>query len=95
MKKSNGLLNGRSRNLSRHHKPSQLAIRDVIKAFSIGDHVAIVPKGSSRDIPHPRFKGKVGTVLGVRGVAYIVDVKDIKAHKQLIVSAKHLEKVSV
>ncbi|MEM0149847.1 MAG: hypothetical protein QXW10_03055 [Candidatus Micrarchaeaceae archaeon] len=94
MKKSNGLLSGRSRNLSRHHRPSQLAIRDVIKAFGIGDRVAIVPKGSSRDIPHPRFKGKVGTILGVRGDAYVVDVKDIKAHKQLIVSAKHLEKVS-
>lgn len=95
MKKSNGLLNGRSRNLARHHRPSQLAIRDVIKSFSIGDKVAIVPKGSSRDIPHPRFKGRIGTVTGARGDAYIVDVKDIKAHKQLIVSVKHLEKVSL
>ena len=94
MKKSNGLLSGRSRNLTRHHKPSQIAIRDVIKTFSVGDRVAIVPKGNNRDIPHPRFKGKVGTILGARGGAYIVDVKDINAHKQLIVKAKHLEKVS-
>ncbi len=94
MKKSNGLLSGRSRNLTRHHKPSQIAIRDVIKTFNVGDRVAIVPKGNNRDIPHPRFKGKVGTILGARGGAYIVDVKDIKAHKQLIVKSKHLEKVS-
>ncbi|EQD38856.1 50S ribosomal protein L21e [mine drainage metagenome] len=95
MKKSNGLLSGRSRNLTRHHKPSQLAIRDLLKSFNIGDRVAIVPKGNNRDIPHPRFKGKVGIVLGKRGSAYIVDVKDVKAHKQLIVSSKHLEKVSL
>lgn len=94
MRSSKGLLSGRSRNLARHHKPSQLAIRDVIKAFNVGDRVAIVPKGSGRDIPHPRFKGRVGTIKGQRGGAYVVDVKDMQAHKQLIVSAKHLEKVS-
>ncbi len=93
-KRSTGLFSGRTRHLARHHKPSELSIRSIIKQFSIGDKVAIVPKGNFRDIPHPRYKGTIGTVTGKRGSAYIVEVKAINARRTLIVPSRHLEKAS-
>ncbi len=93
-KRSLGLIGSRSRNLSRHHKPSDLAVKDFIKQFNIGDKVAIIPKGNVKDAPHPRYKGKIGTVTGKRGQAYIVKVRDFNAEKVLIVPNRHLEKIA-
>jgi large subunit ribosomal protein L21e len=94
MSKRSGLFSGRTRHLARHHKPSQLSVRSIIKQFSIGDKVAIVPKGNFRDIPHPRYRGTIGTVLEKRGSAYVVEVKAINSKRTLIVPARHLEKAS-
>jgi large subunit ribosomal protein L21e len=91
-KKSQGLLVGKTRHLARHHKPSTLSVSTFIKSFKIGDKVAIVPKGNVRNIPHPRYKGRIGTVLEQRGDAYIVEVKIMSAHRKLIVPSLHLEK---
>ena len=91
-KKSNGLFSRRSRNLARHHKPSKLRVRDLIKSFEVGERVAIVPKGSFNDIPHPRYKGRVGVVEAKRGSSYVVRVRMMSAYKTLIVPVRHLEK---
>ncbi|MEM0106761.1 MAG: hypothetical protein QXD11_02375 [Candidatus Micrarchaeaceae archaeon] len=89
-----GLLGSRSRNLARHHKPSALAVKDFIKKFEIGDKVAIIPKGNGKNIPHPRYKGKIGTILEKRGSSYVVEVRDMNAKKKLVVPSVHLEKVA-
>ncbi|MEM3227382.1 MAG: hypothetical protein QXK65_00330 [Candidatus Micrarchaeaceae archaeon] len=91
--KSNGTLSGRTRNLARHHRPSSLNVGSVLKRFSIGDRVAIVPKGGYSNIPHPRYRGKIGKVVGQRGEAYIVEVNIMDAKRRLIVPPVHLEKV--
>lgn len=91
-KRSHGLFVGRTRHLARHHVPSGLGVRDFIKDFKVGDKVAIVPKGNFRDIPHPRYRGRIGTVTGRRGSAYTVSVKIMNAQRELIVPAVHLEK---
>ncbi|MEM3781851.1 MAG: hypothetical protein QXT43_02735 [Candidatus Micrarchaeaceae archaeon] len=94
MERSQGLFSGRTRHLSRHHAPSKLGISAIIKQFSIGDKVAIVPKGNFRDIPHPRYRGRIGTVIGKRGSAYEVEVRVSKTAKRiLVVPQKHLEKL--
>lgn len=93
-KRSLGLFSGKSRHMARHHKPSQLSVRAVIKSFDIGDKVAIVPKGNPRNVPHHRYRGAIGTVTGKRGLSYIVEVKAIKSKRTLIVPAIHLEKAS-
>lgn len=92
-KRSTGLFAGRTRHLARHHKPSTLSIKELIKEFDIGDKVAIVPKGNFRDIPHPRYRGKIGTITERRGSAYIVRVRAINSTRTLIVPARHLEKI--
>ncbi|MGC8478766.1 MAG: 50S ribosomal protein L21e [Candidatus Micrarchaeia archaeon] len=91
--KSNGMLSKRTRNIARHHRPSSLGTRSQLKKFSIGDKVAIVPKGNYRDIPHPRYRGKIGKIIGQRGEAYIVEVNVMSAKRKLIVPSLHLEKV--
>jgi large subunit ribosomal protein L21e len=92
-KRSNGLFSGRSRHLARHHKPSTLSVRELIKSFKVGDKVAIVPKSNTKEIPHPRYRGRVATVISKRGSAYVVELKMFNAHKRLVVPALHLQKV--
>ncbi|MGC8628920.1 MAG: 50S ribosomal protein L21e [Candidatus Micrarchaeia archaeon] len=95
MERSQGLFAGRSRKLARHHTPSKLGITKVVKEFGIGDKVAIVPKGNFRDIPHPRYRGKIGTIKGKRGDAYEVEVAVSKNTKRLlVVPQRHLEKIA-
>ncbi len=90
---SKGPLSGRSRNLARHHKPSAQRVRDVIKNLSVGDRVAIVPKGNPKNIPHPRYRGKIGVIKEKRGNGYVVELKIMNAKKLLVVHAAHIEKI--
>lgn len=91
-RKSKGTFSRRTRNMVRHHKMSVLSVSEQIERFSIGDKVAIVPKSNYRDAPHPRYRGKIGTVVGGRGDAYIVEVNVMNAKRKLIVLPLHLEK---
>lgn len=91
--RSHGLFVGRTRQLARHHKPSKLSINRFIKNFNINDRVIIIQKGNMRNIPHPRYKGRVGTVIEKRGDAYIVQVATSKSKSvKIIVPQVHLEK---
>ncbi len=92
-KRSGGQFHGKTRNLVRHHMPSSLKIADKIKSFEVGDKVAIIPKSTYRDAPHPRFKGRIGEVIEKRGSAYVVKVRIMNATRKLIVPVIHLEKV--
>ncbi len=92
-KRSQGLLVGKTRHLARHHKPSTLNTNTIIKQFAVGEKVAIVPKGGMHNIPHPRYRGRVGTVTERRGSAYAVKVRIMSAERTLIVPSIHLEKV--
>lgn len=92
-KRSQGLFSGRTRHLARHHKPSTLSVSKTIKSFKVGDNVAIVPKGSFKNIPHPRYRGKVGKVIEVRGTGCVVELNIFKAKIRLVVPGLHLEKV--
>jgi large subunit ribosomal protein L21e len=92
--RSHGLFSGRTRHFARHHKPSHLGISDLLKNFKIGDKVAVVQKGTFKDIPHPRYKGRVGTVVEKRGGAYVIEMMlSNKTKRTLIVNQRHLEKV--
>jgi large subunit ribosomal protein L21e len=93
-KRSHGLFSGRTRHLARHHKPNRLSISKLMKNFEVGEKVAIVPKGNFKEIPHPRYRGRVGTVVEKRGGAYVVEFNlSNKVKRTLIVNQKHLESV--
>lgn len=91
-KRSQGLLVGKTRHLARHHKPSTLNTGTLIKEFAIGEKVVIVPKGGAYNIPHPRYKGRTGTVIEKRGSAYVIKVRIMSAQRTLIVPSIHLDK---
>lgn len=55
--------------------------------------VAIIPKGNFRNIPHPRYRGKIGKVIERRGSAYVVELKIMKSTKRLTIPALHLRKM--
>jgi len=92
-KRSGGLFVGRTRHLARHHKPSELSVNEIIKELNVGDRVAIVPKGNFKNIPHPRYRGKIGRVVEKRGSAYVVELNVFNAVKKLTVPVVHLKKL--
>ncbi len=93
MQRSRGLFSGRSRHLARHNRPSKMTISEQIKRFESGDKVVVVPKGNFRDIPHPRYRGRIGRVLGRQGDAYIVEIGVSKSvRKKLVVPEAYLER---
>ncbi len=92
-KRSQGLFSGRTRHLARHHKPSELSVSETIKSFKVGDNVAIVPKGNFKNIPHPRYRGKIGKVIERRGSGYVVELKIFRSTKRMTVPVLHLTKV--
>jgi large subunit ribosomal protein L21e len=92
-KRSHGLFVGKTRHLARHHKPHTLSVNDFIKEINVGEKVVIVPKGNFRNIPHPRYRGKIGVVQEKRGGAVVVKVRIMSAYRTLIVPIIHVEKV--
>ena len=42
-------------------------------------------------MPHPRFQGRTGVVVGQRGRAYIVQIRDGGKIKTLFVRPEHLK----
>ncbi len=92
--RSHGLFSGRSRHLSRHGKLSTLGLSKLINKFEIGDKVVIAPHGNFSNIPHPRYKGRIGTVVGSRGSAYVVKVTASGPDKiTLIVRQEYLSRL--
>jgi large subunit ribosomal protein L21e len=91
--RSHGLFVGRTRQLARHHKPSKLGITKLINNFELNDKVVIMPRSNVKNIPHPRYKGRVGIVTEKRGDAYMVEIMVSKSMKRhIIVPQMHLEK---
>ena len=73
-------------------KPSvRPPITKFLRSFKKGDRVLIYPEPSShKGMPCPRYKGRLGTVLGKRGKSYMVEIIDGKKKKTLISKPEHL-----
>ncbi len=66
-------------------------ISRAIQDFAGGDMVNIdLDPSIHAGMPHPKFHGKTGKVLGQRGRAYIVEVRDGGLMKEVIVLPEHL-----
>ena len=73
--------------------PSKLGISKRIKNLEIGSKVVILPKGNFRNIPHPRYRGRVATVVARRGDSYVVEMMVSKSMKRtLVVPQIHLDR---
>ena len=62
-----------------------------IQEFEVGDRVHIIIDPSiHRGMPNPKFHGHTGTVAGRRGRGYVVNVRDGKSIKEIIIFPEHL-----
>ncbi|HJJ41975.1 MAG TPA: 50S ribosomal protein L21e [Methanocorpusculum sp.] len=66
-------------------------VTKCIQDFENGQKVHIVLDASiQKGQPHPRFHGRTGTVVGRRGRAWLLEVKDGGQTKTIIARPQHL-----
>ncbi|MEM5843674.1 MAG: 50S ribosomal protein L21e [Candidatus Aenigmatarchaeota archaeon] len=93
VKKSRGLRT-KTREKLRQKPGYRPAITKFLQEFNKGQRVVIVQEPSShKGMPHPRFKGRVGKVIGKRGKSYIVEITDGNKVKKIISRPEHLKAV--
>jgi large subunit ribosomal protein L21e len=69
-----------------------MPVTSVIQQFDIGQKVHVVCEPSiQKGMPHRRFHGKTGTVLGQRGRAWVVSINDGNMEKVVIARPQHLK----
>ena len=67
----------------------------IMHEYKEGDKVYIKPNPAIHNtLPHRRYVGKVGTIIGKRGRAYIVEVYLGNKRKELILLPEHLRPAS-
>ncbi|MCD6476659.1 MAG: 50S ribosomal protein L21e [Candidatus Aenigmarchaeota archaeon] len=89
--KSHGL---RKSTRSKYKKKTKTTITKYLQKFEVNQKVAIVTDSSSNSgMPFRRFHGLTGKVIGKRGRAYIIELKDSGKLKKIIVSPEHLKMV--
>ena len=67
-------------------------VSSLIQHFEIGQKVHVVIEPSiHKGMPHRRFHGKTGTILGQRGRAWVLEVRDGDTRKMIIARPQHLK----
>lgn len=67
-------------------------VTSLIQQFEIGQKVHVVIEPSvQKGMPHRRFHGMTGTVIGQRGRAWLLSVRDGGKEKILIARPQHLK----
>jgi large subunit ribosomal protein L21e len=93
MKGSNGYRR-RTRSLSvKPREKGKVSIRSVLQKFSEDDKVAIRIDPKYQAIPHPRFNGLTGRVVGTQGRAYFVEITQGSKEKKVLVTPEHLRRM--
>lgn len=63
----------------------------AIQDFDEGQMVHIIIDPSiQKGMPNPRFQGRTGKVIGQRGRAYLLQIRDGNATKEVIALPQHL-----
>lgn len=69
----------------------KVTITRMLQGFKAGEQVVIKQEPAIHaGMPHPRFKGIGGTVVGKQGTAYKIRIRDKNATKTLIAAPVHL-----
>jgi large subunit ribosomal protein L21e len=74
----------------------KVSVTRQLQQFSIGERVIIKQEPAVHNgMPHPKYKNKLGTVMGRRGSSYEVQVHDGGKAKIMIAAPVHLVKMGV
>jgi len=68
-------------------------ISKIFQELKEGQRVSLVREPSEKQSFPKRFQGKTGNIIGKRGRAYIVKIKDNNKEKIFIVNPVHLKKL--
>jgi len=92
-RKSRGFRSGTRKKLTQ--KPGyRPPITKFLQEFRKNQAVVILQEPSSQSgMPHPRFKGKMGKIIGKQGKAYIIEISDGNKVKKLIAKPEHLKAI--
>ena len=93
MRKSKGY-RAKTRRLLRKspRERGKMRLSKLLHEYQPGNSVVIkIDPSVQKGMPHRRYHGKVGTVIGIRGKSYIVSVTQGDAVKEIIVRPEHLE----
>ena len=94
MKRSRGFRSKTRHKLSKKiREKGVLRLSNTLQTFNLGDKAYIILDPSiHKGQPHPRFHGKIGTVVERRGRSYVLEIMDGNARKRVISSPVHLRK---
>ncbi|MBE0517834.1 MAG: 50S ribosomal protein L21e [Thermoplasmata archaeon] len=68
-------------------------ITKEFQTFDVGEQASVtIDPSLHKGQPHVRFQGQTGTVGGMQGDAYLINIKVGGKRKQLIVRPEHLRK---
>ncbi len=68
-------------------------ITKIFQQFDVGQKASVnIDPSMHRGQPHIRFQGRTGTVVGMQGRSYLIDVMMGGKKKQIIVRPEHLRK---
>jgi len=82
----------RKRTREKFRKTRRATVNQFLKKFKIGEKVVIdIESSSQKGMPFRRFQGLSGEVVGKRGKAYIVKIKDGGKFKNIIANPEHLK----
>ena len=73
------------------------SIEKYLDEYKIDDKVDIItdPSQHKRGMPHRRYHGRTGVIVGIRGRCFEVEVKIGNAKKMLIIGREHLRLNSI
>ena len=86
----------RTRSLFRRRvrERGKTGLSKILREYALGDRVLVrINPSIHKGMPHRRFHGKIGVVGERRGRAYVVNVSQGDAVKEIIVRPEHLEPV--
>ncbi len=71
----------------------RLPLSRLLTKYEEGEKVVIdIDPAIHKAMPHKRYQGKVATVVGQRGRAYILEVPQRKTVKTIITTPEHIRK---
>ncbi|WP_423792352.1 50S ribosomal protein L21e [Methanocaldococcus indicus] len=80
-------------------KPRERGLYPITRAlreYKEGEYVAIkIDPSVHKGMPHPRYHGRTGVVVGKQGKAFLVKIRDGGKEKILIAFPQHLKPVNV
>ncbi len=92
MKRSKGFF---SKGTKATKMQKKLTVNEFVKPFKKGECVVVAIKPYFKGVPHPRYNGKIGEVMGKQGDAYVVKIMDGGKAKELIVNPVHITKAAM